>query len=153
MLSLAGWHVEINESYVLKDEQERLEKMAHGHAELVAETTVDFGYDLAAWRELLLTFDEFGYQHPYAFNIVDDAVRAAIADPEFPRLAALAAIGGDKWVARYHAKREREREAYRAMVAAREARIVDGRCPLCSTPLISYRLSCKHCGEQVRLRH
>lgn len=35
--------------------------------------------------------------HPYAFNVIDDAVMAAIADPEFERLAALAAIGGDEW--------------------------------------------------------
>ena len=86
MLSLSGWRVDVDDSYLLKDDEERREEMRRGRAELVRWTDVDFGYDLAAWRELLLSFDEFGYRHPYAFRVVDDAVRSATNDPTFQRL-------------------------------------------------------------------
>ena len=66
--------------------------MRRGHAALVGTTGQDFGYDLVKWREFLVDHDnEFGYRHRYAFSSVDQAVEQAIADPEFSRLASIAA--------------------------------------------------------------
>jgi hypothetical protein len=90
ILSLVGWQLTRGRSFIPKDENERLTEMRSGHAELVSETGVDFGFDVNLWRELLLSAEEFGYRHPYAFDSVDRAVRAAIADPEFARLRTLA---------------------------------------------------------------
>ena len=88
MLALAGWYVEVDEAYLIGDDAERLAEMRKGRIDLCRRTSVDFGYDLKGWRELLLTFDEFGYRHPYAFKDVDMAVLDAIADPTFQRLRA-----------------------------------------------------------------
>ena len=153
ILSLIGWRLSRGGSELIAPEPERIEQMRTGHADLVRTTGQDFGYDLAKWRRFLLAHDrEFGYRHPYAFASVDRAVKAAIDDPEFARLSALAAAGGAEWDAEYHARLERERQARMAVVAERDAQITNNRCPVCGMPLPSYRRTCKYCGEQVRAR-
>src|SRR5436190_22255826 len=96
MLGLIGWQLSRAGAEVASDESERLDLMRDGHAGLVRRTGQDFGYDLRRWREFLLASegDEFGYRSPHGgFDTVDAAVRAAIDDPEFARLAVLAAAG------------------------------------------------------------
>jgi len=150
ILSLIGWRMSRGGSELIASEAERIEEMRTGHADLVRTTGQDFGYDLSKWRDFLIAHDEqFGYRHPYAFAAVDREVSAAIDDPEFARLAALAAVGGGEWDSKYRAKLERERQARMAVVAERDARITDNRCLMCGMPLPSYRRTCKHCGEQV----
>ena len=57
-------------------------------------TGKDFGFNLGAWRDHLIGNKELGYKHPYAFASVDRAVRSAMSDEEYARLATIA--GGDK---------------------------------------------------------
>lgn len=112
VLSLIGWRLSRGGSELIASEPDRVEEMRTGHADLVRTTRQDFGYDLQKWRDFLLVHDkEFGYRHPYAFASVDRAVMAAIADPEFIRLAELAAAGGREWDEKHDAKLARERQA------------------------------------------
>lgn len=117
---------------MIASEPDRVEQMRTGHADLVRTTGQDFGYDLAKWREFLLKHDkEFGYRHPYAFASVDRAVKAATADPEFTRLAALAAAGGRDWDAKYNEKLARECSAGRKPRRRLANRSGHGRTVLC----------------------
>ncbi len=151
VLELIGWDVSMEETKLIKSEAKRIECMRTGHANLVRATRQDYGYDLVKWRDFLMLYDkEFGYCHPYAFDGVDEAVRAAIADPTFARLAALAAEGGREWDRLYYAKLDREREEALAIIAAEDAMITKHTCPFCGKPCPSYRSTCKHCGEAVR---
>jgi hypothetical protein len=96
VLSLIGWRLSPRAPEVPTHERERLAEMRRGHAELVRTTDRDFGYDLSAWREfLLLNAAQFGYRHPYGFASVDRVARAAMADPVFHRLAAMATSEGE----------------------------------------------------------
>lgn len=61
--------------------------MRKGRRALRSATGRDFGYDLAAWRNLLLADEDSGYTHPYAFAGVDRAVRNAIKNARWRRLA------------------------------------------------------------------
>jgi hypothetical protein len=71
-------------------ESERISIMRRGHDELVTMTGFDYSYDLAQWREFLVTCSEdFGYKHRYAFQVVDQAIQRAMSDPEFQRIAKL----------------------------------------------------------------
>ena len=154
ILSLIGWRLSRGGSEVIASEPQRLEQMRTGHAQLVRTTRQDYGYDLAKWREFLLAHDEeFGYRHPYGFGSVDRAVRAAMADPEYARLAKLAAAGNREWDERYEATLKRERQARSDAIAAKDALITKHACPFCGKPCPSYRVTCKHCGKQVRERH
>lgn len=47
---------------------------------------------------------------------------------------------------------QRDREQELAAVAERDARLTERRCPFCSQPCPSYRVTCKHCGREVRSR-
>ena len=80
-------------SRLLRDDSERLKGIRRGRHEPVTRTGVEFGFDLAAWRDLQLTFDEFGYRHPYAFEPVDrvhgsDGGRGTRRGPQVGRLSA-----------------------------------------------------------------
>jgi hypothetical protein len=148
ILGLIGWRLTRAGGEIARDESERLELMREGHAGLVQDTGQDFGYDLRRWREFLLAADgdEFGYRHPYGFGTADRAVRAAIDDPDFARLAVLAAAGD----AAYAARLARKLQARRDAIAAKDAAITDNRCPACGQPCPTYRRTCKHCRRAVR---
>lgn len=90
ILSLVGWRLTRGGCWIPTDDDERLAQMRAGHAELVRQTGVDFGFDLGQWLELLMSAEEFGYRHPYAFAKVDRTIKDAIADPEFARMRELA---------------------------------------------------------------
>ena len=153
ILSLVGWRLSRGGSELIVSECERVEEMRTGHAGLVRMTGQDFGYDVGKWRDFLLKHDEeFGYRHPYAFATVDRAVKAAIADPEFTRLAELAAAGGRAWDAKYNDKLGRERQARLDAIATKDSLITTSICPFCEKPCPSYRVTCKHCGKEVRKR-
>jgi hypothetical protein len=153
ILRLIGWDLSRGESELISDEAERVEMMRQGHAELVRKTGEDYGFDLVKWRTFLLQPpDRFGYRHPYAFATVDQEVRRAIDDPKFGRMAATAATGDREWRAAYEEARARERQARMDIIAAKDARITMQTCPFCGKPCPSYRVTCKHCGEQVRER-
>jgi hypothetical protein len=92
MLELIGWHLGRGKSTIISQDNKRVEVMRRGRRRLVWLTGQDFKYDLDRWRRYLLT-SKSGYRHPYAFEVVDPAVRAAISDPTFKRVAILAAEG------------------------------------------------------------
>jgi len=145
ILALIGWRLSRGGSELVRSEPQRLEQMRSGHAELVRLTRQDFGYDLAKWREFLLAHDEaFGYRHPYAFASVDRAVKAALSEADFPRLAELAAAGGREWDAEYDAKLAREEQARMHAITAKDALITRAVCPFCGKPCPTY------CGKRVR---
>ena len=72
-------------------DEDCLREMRAGRAALRQATGQDFWYDLAAWRDFLLSApdDEFGYRHPHAFSQVDQAVQRAIRYQRRRRLVAL----------------------------------------------------------------
>jgi hypothetical protein len=153
VLRLIGWDLSRGSSELITDESERVEMMRQGHAELVRQTGVDYGFDLARWRTFLLQPpDRFGYRHPYAFAWVDHEVRRAVDDPKFRQIAAIAATGDCEWRATYEEARARERQVRLDIIAAKDSRITTHTCPFCGKPCPSYRVTCKHCGEQVRER-
>jgi hypothetical protein len=82
VLQLAGYVVDYRAKRIRPavGDRERKRTMREGLADLRESTGRDFGYDLAAWREHLLSDEESGYLHPYAFDNVDAAVREAIGD-------------------------------------------------------------------------
>jgi hypothetical protein len=127
ILSLIGWELGVDESRLIPDEPARLAEMRRGRRELVRSSGVDFGYDLVQWRELLLTFDEFGYRHPYAFESVDRAVRRAADDPLFLRLGRLL-------------------EAELPPPLDVEPRPPVPRCPSCGTSVPVTQYECRACG-------
>jgi len=89
MLCLIGYRLGRRPSQVLIEPsiEDRLAIMRRGRARLRQATEVDFGYDIEAWRDHLLTRPELGYTHPYAFEGVDREVVQSIADEERRRLA------------------------------------------------------------------
>ena len=90
MLSQIGYRLGREHSSLDIPEEERLANMREGLASLRLETGQDFGYDLAAWHDYLVVFDEeHKYTHPYCFNEVCHAVELAIADLDWPRLIRL----------------------------------------------------------------
>lgn len=91
VLALIGWRLSRGDSGIASKPSDRIAIMQEGQDRLVAETGVDFGYDLEMWREYLLEAEEHEYTHPYAYQSVDDEVRRAISDPDFQRHAELAA--------------------------------------------------------------
>jgi hypothetical protein len=128
--------------------------MRIGHAWLIRQTGEDFGYDLAAWREYLLARpSRLGYHHPGAFAAVDLEMQKAIADPEYGRLAQLAAEGDAHWRANYWAEESARRaEACRdsQWLLARDARITQNKCPNCGKPCPTYRRTCRYCCANHR---
>jgi hypothetical protein len=88
MLRLIGYRITRESTLDLSD-TERMENMKRGREHLKKETNEDFGYDLAAWHEFLLTDEEYGYTHPYGFSGVKEAVEAALYDPEYVRVVSL----------------------------------------------------------------
>lgn len=94
VLQLIGWQLTRGGSRIINDERKRLTVMRIGLQELVAETGQDFGFDLAAWQEYLLSNSD-AYNHPYAFASVDQVVRDTITDPEYARLAEIAGLDID----------------------------------------------------------
>lgn len=149
LLSICGWMLTRGGSEILSDEAERIEEMRIGRYRLVEMTGEDFGFDVECWRAWLMDQPDYGYGHPYAFDSTDHAVRAALDDPDLPRLGVLAAEGYEVWAEGYHADREKERQEYLAEEAARDAQISNARCPFCGQPCPTYRLTCKYCGEEV----
>ena len=87
MLQLIGYRLGRSESLIEPSVEDRLAIMRLGRVRLRDSTGVDFGYDIVAWRDYLLTRPELGYKHPYAFRIVDREVEQSIADEERLRLA------------------------------------------------------------------
>jgi hypothetical protein len=153
VLALIGWRISRGGSRLITSRAERLQEMRRGHANLVRNTGHDFGYDLAKWRAFLVAHDkEYGYRHPYAFASVERAVKAAIADPDFLQLAELAAIGDMEWQSKYNAKIASERHSHLDAIAAKDALITTNVCSFCEKPCPSYRVTCKHCGNQLRER-
>lgn len=55
ILSLIGWRLSRGSTELVASEPQRIEQMRAGHANLVRTTGRDFGYDLAKWRDFLLT--------------------------------------------------------------------------------------------------
>jgi hypothetical protein len=90
MLELAGYVVDGRDMRPAAGDNEYLRTMRNGWAKLRRTTGKDFGYDLAAWREFLVTAskDEFGYRHPYAYRRVDGIVRSQIDDSRRAELVA-----------------------------------------------------------------
>jgi hypothetical protein len=92
MLQLASYAVLWGERDIrpAASDEDCLRQIRAGRIALRQATGQDFGYDLAAWREFLLSApdDEFGYRHPYAFSGVDRAVQRAIRSPRRRRLVA-----------------------------------------------------------------
>ena len=91
VLSLIGWRLSRGGSELLLDESERVTEMRRGRAALVEDTGKDFGFDLRAWQDYLLKNEDLGYTHPYSFSSVDRAVKNALSDPGYARLAKVAA--------------------------------------------------------------
>ena len=90
MLYLIGYRLSRGEATLDISDAERLENMKRGLEYLKKETGEDFGYDLAAWHEFLLTDEEYGYTHPYGFSGVKEAVEVANNDAEYARVVSLA---------------------------------------------------------------
>jgi hypothetical protein len=82
MLQLSGYTPAWRERDIRPSDtdEEFLRAMRAGRAALRRATGQDFGYDVAARREFLVSAldDEFGYRHPYAFSGIDRAVQRAI---------------------------------------------------------------------------
>lgn len=70
------------------DDAARKRSMKRGRSALRRTTGQDFGYDLAAWVNYLEAHPDQGFTHAYAHAGVARAVREAIADADFQRLAA-----------------------------------------------------------------
>ena len=91
MLMLAG-HVlrcyPVPQGTVEPDE-DRLEAMRQGRESLRRLTGQDFGYDLARWHGYLLENDQWDYQHPYEWQVVQPAIERVLTDPDRLRLAKL----------------------------------------------------------------
>ncbi len=91
MLSLVGYECAEADMRPATTGNSRKNAMREGRHSLVRTTGIDFGYDVAAWRDFLKDRGkEFGYKHPYAFASVDRAVQCAMNDPSV--IAALAEL-------------------------------------------------------------
>jgi hypothetical protein len=89
MLALAGIDDSIDQDEIELSDEERMSKITWGRKLLQNMTGKDFGFDLASWRNFLITnddSDEFGYNHPYAFNNVDKEIQRALLDENRERL-------------------------------------------------------------------
>jgi hypothetical protein len=83
MLSLVGYEFNGIDMQPATELDTRKRAMVAGLHSLHQSTQADFGYDATAWREFLIkSGNSFGYTHPYAYNSVDKAVQAALADPD-----------------------------------------------------------------------
>lgn len=91
MVNLAG--IELTEfgPVVPSDDAAMADIMRLARDKLRRWCKVDFGADLAAWRDYLMSADgeDSGYRHPYSFENVDRRVVAAIDDPRRRRIAEL----------------------------------------------------------------
>ncbi len=89
MLQLAGYVPDYRDKRIrpAAGEAERKRTMREGLEELRESTGQDFGYDLAAWRDYLMSDEENGYTHPYAFKSVDPAILEAVADRRRQQMA------------------------------------------------------------------
>jgi hypothetical protein len=83
LLSLVGYETTGCDMQPATELNTRKSAMITGLHSLRRSTQTDFGFDAAAWREFLIeSGNTFGYTHPYAYNSVDKAVQAALANPE-----------------------------------------------------------------------
>jgi hypothetical protein len=93
VLKLAGFVLarDPDVDVVPASDEERIRIMKEGRAALVRRTGQDFGFDLAAWVDVLeadeVHRDQF--THPYAYRSTMVWIRRAIADPDRQRLVAL----------------------------------------------------------------
>jgi hypothetical protein len=96
MLLLAGYRLtpspELNEAPIPDEEREQL--MCDGLRALRRATAQDFGFDLSAWEQYLMSRLDSGYCHSYAFATTRTRIAAAIADPERARIVEELAKGG-----------------------------------------------------------
>ena len=80
MLKLVGYRLSRRESTLAIPDNERKANMIWGRKRLCNQTGADFQYDLVSWHEYLIRHQEFGYDHPFAFTGVSEAVLAAKSD-------------------------------------------------------------------------
>ena len=91
MLALAGVDDSIDRVEIEFSDEERISAITWGRRLLQNMTGEDFGFDLASWRNFLLTNDDnnkFGYNHPYAFKNVDEEIQRSLLDASRERLIA-----------------------------------------------------------------
>ncbi len=74
MLWLVGYYLSMAESTLDIPDDERKDHMIAGRKALIDKTGMDFGYDLTAWHNFLIDHKEHGYDHPFAFKGVKEAV-------------------------------------------------------------------------------
>lgn len=88
LLLLAGYRLtrsqKFNEAPIPDDEKVSL--MRKGLQSLRSATGMDFGFDLSAWEQYLMSDRDSGYRHPYAFRETRRRIAAAIDDPQRMRL-------------------------------------------------------------------
>jgi hypothetical protein len=63
-----------------------IEAMRRARQALAQQTGQDFGFDLKAWHDYLISCPELGYTHPYAFRATRKFVGEAERDPVRCRL-------------------------------------------------------------------
>jgi hypothetical protein len=83
MLALAGIDDSIGGVETELSDEEKINKMTSGRKLLNKMTGKDYGFDLAGWRNFLMNDDEndeFGYNHPYAFESVDKAIQKSLSN-------------------------------------------------------------------------
>ena len=110
MVSLAGWgrnnadaefwDTENSDPGLLRDDLRAATEICAGRIGLVRMCLIDLGFDVLAWRRLLMEgphpefdpkYGTHGYMHPYAVRPVDRVVREGAANPHRPRQIAIAA--------------------------------------------------------------
>lgn len=82
MLFLVGYRISGSGVTLEIPDEERKERIAQAREDLKQMTGRDFGYDLTAWRDFLVSSKDYGYAHPYAYKNVSKAIEEAISDSE-----------------------------------------------------------------------
>ena len=91
LLGLAGFQLARTGARIPEDDAALADTMRRALAELRGLSAADFGWDLIAWREYLMSpqAQHLGYSHDAGFHQVDDAIIAAASDPRRKRIVLL----------------------------------------------------------------